>query len=82
MIIKWVDCTPQAPHDKYVYQEAAVLNQMVRLVAMMAPSKPQPSFKAAAHGDKYLELGFFPTLTEAKTAAEKWFRQELLDLDF
>jgi hypothetical protein len=43
---------------------------------------PEPPFRIYAMHDLNRTLGHFKTLTEAKEAAEKWFRQELLDLDF
>jgi hypothetical protein len=82
MVIRWKDYSPEPPFRIYAMHEAAFFNGLLVLGAMLSPDRPQPDFRAYARGDLNRTLGHFKTLTEAKEAAEKWFRQELLDLDF
>jgi hypothetical protein len=82
MVFKWVDHTPNPPHDRYIMQDVSFFNNTLVLGVWLSFDPAHLGFHAFVRGDTFQNLGYFKTLAEAKLAAEQWFRKELLALDF
>jgi hypothetical protein len=82
MVFKWSDHTPGPPHERYIMHDVTFFNGSLVLGVWLSFDPAHPGFHAFVRGDQFQDLGHFKSLAEAKNAAEQWFRQELLALDF
>jgi hypothetical protein len=80
MVFKWINETPQPPYERFEHHEAFLFNRLVVLGASLSADPAHPGYRAYVRGDLFRSLGYFPSLSEAKAAAENWFRIELLGL--